>query len=279
LSHPDLHWFVPIPRPKAGDPDKQVEEAQETLAEVMAARRGQALYQPPDGLASHAIASIRLLQRRVALTPYMGKRKVVILGDAERLVVQESSPEAANALLKLLEEPPADTVVLTTAAEPYSLLPTIRSRLVPIRVGRLSDDVVRRFLETVPSPPLRGAELDRAVQLADGSIGRALAAGDAAAAADRAADRLLSAVRGGARAWAPVALAQPPWSARGDFSAMLDALARRIRASAVAGEARRSGGSWIRALRRVEGIREEAQGNANPQLALAVLAAELEQAL
>ena len=56
LSHADLHWFVPIPRPKAGDPDKQVDEAAEALAGVMEERRKQPLYTPPDGMASHSIA-------------------------------------------------------------------------------------------------------------------------------------------------------------------------------------------------------------------------------
>src|SRR5512134_3166998 len=38
LGHPDLHWIVPIPRPKAAEPDKQVEEAAEAIAEVLAER-------------------------------------------------------------------------------------------------------------------------------------------------------------------------------------------------------------------------------------------------
>ena len=51
--------------------------------------------------------SVRLLQRRAALTSVEGGWRVFIVGEADRLVPQESSPEAANALLKLLEEPPA----------------------------------------------------------------------------------------------------------------------------------------------------------------------------
>src|SRR5205823_2162535 len=106
--------------PKATEPDKQIDEAAEALGEVMAARREKPLYERPEGMVSHALASIRLLQRRLVLTPFRAKRKVFILGDAERLVVQESSQEAANALLKVLEEPPADTVVILTAAEPQA---------------------------------------------------------------------------------------------------------------------------------------------------------------
>ena len=56
------------------------------------------------------MASVRLLHQRAALTSVEGGRRVFIIGDAERLVPQESSQEAANALLKLLEEPPAGSL-------------------------------------------------------------------------------------------------------------------------------------------------------------------------
>ncbi|NIQ52964.1 MAG: DNA polymerase III subunit delta', partial [Gammaproteobacteria bacterium] len=50
--------------------------------------------------------------------PAMGPRKILIIGRAEALVSQAGSPEAANALLKLLEEPPADTTVILTSDVP-----------------------------------------------------------------------------------------------------------------------------------------------------------------
>src|SRR5512147_2798993 len=51
LTHADLHWIVPIPRPKAGEPDKQVEEASESIAEALEERRATPLYGPVDGMA------------------------------------------------------------------------------------------------------------------------------------------------------------------------------------------------------------------------------------
>src|SRR5882762_9908779 len=84
LSHPDVHWFVPLELAKKGaDADKQVELVEEALAEEMTARREQPMYQAPGGLASHGIAAVRLLLRRLSLTPAMGRRKVFIVGDAE----------------------------------------------------------------------------------------------------------------------------------------------------------------------------------------------------
>lgn len=278
LGHPDLHWFVPIPRPKAGDPAKQVAEVRETLGEVLQERRENGLWTAPDGMASHSLASVRLLQQVVALTPFQAARKVVILGDAERLVVQEASQEAANALLKVLEEPPEDTVLLVTASDPQALLPTIRSRLVPLRVSRVADAEVRTFLERELDPAPTGRALERLTVLAEGAIGRALDTQGAKEGADRAAEELLSAIQSGPSQWLPRALGQLPWAARGDFSATLDALAVRLRTGLQAeadGDPLRLR-RWLRALERVEAIREDAQANVNPQLALAVLAGGLE---
>src|SRR5688572_9136432 len=141
LQHPDVHWFVPVELSKRGgsggsDADKQIDLVAEALAEEMAARREQPLYPPVVGLASHPVAAVRLLLRRLALTPAMGQRKVFIVGDAERLIPQLGTEVAANALLKALEEPPADSVIILTAADPNALLPTVLSRVVLVRVAR-----------------------------------------------------------------------------------------------------------------------------------------------
>src|SRR6266704_2408486 len=145
LSHPDVHWFVPLELSKKGDADKQVDLTEEALGEEMAARRQQPLYEPPSGLASHGIAAVRLLLRRLVLTPALSRRKVFLIGDAERLVPQTGAEAAANALLKALEEPPANTVFVLTTAAPDSLLPTILSRVVRVRVARLADSIVAAF--------------------------------------------------------------------------------------------------------------------------------------
>ncbi|UCG85576.1 MAG: hypothetical protein JSW71_16830 [Gemmatimonadota bacterium] len=280
LQHPDLHWFVPIPRPTASDPEKQVTEAEELLAEVMAERRQQPFYQRPEGMHSHALASIRSLQRKVIMKPFQGSKKVVVVGDAERLVVQQASQEAANALLKVLEEPPRDTVLLLTTSEPQALLPTIRSRLVPLRVGRVGDGVVREFILREVDPALDAEALEARTLLAEGSIGRALWASEEGDTADQAAADLLRQIERGAGGWSRAALRQTPWAARGDFSATLDALAVRLRDRLM--KRTQSGqelSGLLTALRLVEQTRAEAQGNANPQLALAVLGSELERLL
>jgi DNA polymerase-3 subunit delta' len=279
LSHPDVHWFVPVVKKgSAGDAEKQIEATLEALAEIMQERRNAPLYLPPDPRASHALASVRLLHRRTAVTPFQGRRKIIVLGDAERLVVQESSQEAANALLKVLEEPPTDTTLILTAAQPQRLLPTIRSRCVPLRIRRITDDAVRDFVKREMTSTKSRANLDQLVALAEGRIGRVLTKAESGDEAARAAERFISAVRNGPHAWSERVLLQPPWDARGGFTAMLDALAMHLRGNLE--EAARRGDRGVRrqleAVAKVETFRSEAQGNVNPQVALAVLASEVD---
>ena len=290
LTHPDLHWLMPVPRPKAAEADKAVEELAEAVGTVIAERRQKPLWGAPDGLAGHFVATARLLQRRAALTPAMARKKVFLVAEADRLVPQEASPEAANALLKLLEEPPADCQFVLTVVDPNRLLPTVRSRVVPLRLGRLPDEVVERFL--ADHAGLAGTELKSRVSRAGGSIGRALTAGEDSSKAGRAAEELLRAVLGGPAGRAERALKQGPWAARGDFTAMLDALAESLAEGARSAAGRPIKGQLPEPLRtprtveallaaqtRVLAAREAAQGNVNPQLLLSVLADELAEVL
>jgi DNA polymerase-3 subunit delta' len=292
LAHPDVHWFVPIARPKASDPDKQVEEASQALADILEERRNRPLYQASDGMASHGIATARLLQRRAALTPVEGGARVFIIGEADRLVAQEASPEAANALLKLLEEPPAGTWFILTTVEARRLLPTVRSRSVAIRLGRLDDADVRQFLLDHVSPRLSPEALEQLVAASQGSIGRALATEDDAGRAQRAARQLLEAVLAGPGPTFEQALKQAPWSARGEFTAMLDALAETLSEAArgILGEEPRrpvparllrhpNPRPLLRAMEQVSDAREAAWGNVNPQVLLAVLGQDLAEVL
>jgi DNA polymerase-3 subunit delta' len=292
LAHADVHWFVPIPRPKAGDPDRQVDEAAEALAGIMEERRKRPLYGPPDGMASHSIATVRLLQRRAALTSVEGGRRVFLIGEADRLVPQESSPEAANATLKLLEEPPPGAVFVLTTLDPRRVLPTIRSRAAPVRLNRLSDDEVRAFLRQHTEPRWSAQKIEERVALAAGSIGVAVSEGEEVGKAYRSAEQLLAAVIEGRGPALERALAQPAFAARGEFAAMLDALAETlgeaargamgqpVRRSVPAPLLRhRSPAPLLQAMERVNEAREMAAGNVNPQVLLAVLGEELAEVL
>lgn len=294
LGHPDLHWIIPIPRPKASDADRQVDEAAAALAQAVTERRGAPLYQPPDGMATHGIATARVILQRASLTPVEGRKKVFLIGEADRLVPQESSQEAANALLKMLEEPPQDTVFVLTTVDRNRLLPTIRSRAAPLRLGRLPDDEVARFLgKELPDLAADEGEVARRTSRARGSIGLALRGDDpdAAKARDLAEAFLKAALAPGHLRLFERALAQNPWSARGDFTAMLDAVAEALNDAAREALGHAPVGpvpvvlrgrplrALVRAAAGVRRTRESAQGNVNPQLLVASLGAELAETL
>jgi len=288
LTHPDVHWFVPIPRPKAAEPAKQVEEAAETIAQVMEERRTKPLYEPPDGMAAHGIATVRLIQQRAALTAVESRHRIFILGDADRLVAQEGADVAANALLKLLEEPPPGSLFILTTIDVRRLLPTIRSRAVPLRLAPLPDADIRAFLAAQLQPPLAPAALEERVRAAQGSIGAALSASEDAGKAYHAASQLLDALFAGQGPRLERVLRQTPWAARGEFTAMLDALAETLNEAArgTLGQAtrrpvpqqllrHRSPEPLLKAMDHVAEAREAAWGNVNPQLLLATLSEDL----
>jgi DNA polymerase-3 subunit delta' len=201
----------------------------------------------------------------------MARRKVFIVGDAERLIPQRGMEDAANALLKALEEPPADTIVVLTAADPEALLPTVLSRVVRVRVARNTDSVVTEFAQQVLGVTSK-TELAERVSAAGGCIGRLLATQGDSGAGSRRAGELLEAGRQGKATLYALALRQMPFQARGGFTEMLDALAGRLRAEAKAGGETQK---LVEAIAQVMDARELAQGNVNPQLVTAVLAEDL----
>lgn len=177
LEHPDLHWYFPLPRPKgASTPEKLEEALEEARWEALAHRREHPL-RVEDGEATEGLylATARAIRHRASRRPSMAQRQVFVVGRAETLVSQDSSPEAANALLKVLEEPPEGTFFILTARELGRVLPTIRSRSVVVHIPPVLPGEVESFLQEVG-----GLEPERARNLAllsRGSIGRALAFG------------------------------------------------------------------------------------------------------
>jgi DNA polymerase III subunit delta' len=121
---------------------------------------------PGDG-ASLKIDQIRELQHEAALAPYHGGRRVLVIEEAERLTTQ-----AANSLLKILEEPPPGTVFVLTAASAHILPPTVVSRCWQLPFYPLALAELTGFLTAGGAEPVR-AEI--AARLAGGRVGSALA--------------------------------------------------------------------------------------------------------
>jgi DNA polymerase-3 subunit delta' len=124
---------------------------------------------------------------RAAYRPFEGRRRVVIVEEADALV-----PEAQNALLKTVVEPPPASVFVLVTARPDVLLPTVRSRCQRLRFGPLAPADVAAVL--VRDHGFADADARAAAAAADGSVGRAIAEGaDEAIEAREAAARLLQA--------------------------------------------------------------------------------------
>jgi DNA polymerase-3 subunit delta' len=174
LEHPDLHWFFPLPRPKsATTPEKLARALEEARWETLAEIRENPLKGPAqEGARTLYLAAARTLRRQAQHRPSMGARQVFIIADAETLAQGESSSEAANALLKLLEEPPEGTTLILTSGEPGRLLPTIRSRSTQLHLSPLKGTEVAAFL--VAMKDLDEEEAERLGAMSQGSIGRAL---------------------------------------------------------------------------------------------------------
>ena len=174
VEHPDLHWYFPLPRPAGSlSPGRLADALEEARAEALAAFRTKPLRSMhSDELRAIYMAVAQSLRRRAQRRPSEGSTQVFLVAEADTLVPQEASPEAANALLKLLEEPPEGTRFILTSSEPGQLLPTIRSRSLPIHVTRLPISEVERFLTSVARTDAEVAQ--RAARLSEGSIGRAL---------------------------------------------------------------------------------------------------------
>ncbi|MSP03508.1 MAG: DNA polymerase III subunit delta' [Acetobacteraceae bacterium] len=115
-----------------------------------------------------AVDDVRRINGFMALTPAEGGWRVAIVDGAEDL-----NQASANALLKILEEPPARAVLILVCSAPGRLLPTIRSRCRRLRLPPLPDPVMARLLKDY-APELSQDDRDRLVTLAEGSIGRAL---------------------------------------------------------------------------------------------------------
>ena len=125
----------------------------------------------PDDKASIKIDVIRDVLSRTSFRPFEGRKRVVMIREAETL-----EPAAQNALLKSLEEPPPGTIFVLTTAVPGALLPTVRSRCMRLRFGRLTSAELATALTR--QYDYSDSDARAAAALADGSIGQALALAD-----------------------------------------------------------------------------------------------------
>jgi DNA polymerase-3 subunit delta' len=118
----------------------------------------------PDGpLRQISIPQMRLLKERAQFKPLHGRRRVFLIDQGDR-----AGEQAANSLLKTLEEPPEHLILIMTAENVYDLLPTIRSRSVVLNFSPLPNEEMQTFARD------RGLkDFERRIALSGGSPGLA----------------------------------------------------------------------------------------------------------
>lgn len=114
------------------------------------------------------VDDVRDIRNFISLTPAEDGYRVVMIDGAE-----DMNKNAANALLKMLEEPPQRTIFLLISHAPGRLLPTIRSRCRTLALRPLDDKTLAMLL-TRHKPDLPPGDTAALLRIADGSIGRAL---------------------------------------------------------------------------------------------------------
>jgi DNA polymerase-3 subunit delta' len=177
----------------------------------------------------HVRATVDFLTR----TSAEGGWRVAIVDSAETM-----NRNAANALLKILEEPPAQCLLLLTSSVPGALLPTIRSRCRQLKLPPLGSDVIARLLARLrPGADAPHSNLGALATLAEGSIGRAIEIADLGGVAldaklDALLERLPTLDIPDVHGFAEVMARPPKGAPEGGFALALELLARRAAARA-----------------------------------------------
>jgi len=115
------------------------------------------------------VKPIRELEREANFRPFEGAARIFIIEDADYM-----NDSSSNALLKVLEEPPATTHLILTTTNPTALLPTIRSRCQVIGFAPIAADQIENFL--IEEKKMAGTDAVLLARTSQGSLGRACAA-------------------------------------------------------------------------------------------------------
>ena len=140
-SHPDMRWLERVENPK----------------------------KPGTLYRNILIDQVRALSELFELSPAMSDWRVAVID-----TVDELDAPGANALLKMLEEPPPNSLFFLVSHAPGRLLPTIRSRCRRLDFQKLDDDAMTSILDG-HAPAMSAAERQRIITMSFGSAGRALA--------------------------------------------------------------------------------------------------------
>ncbi len=156
--------LVALPLP----PVKKPGEAIELTNEILANRRREPFCRLSAMATTNIpIATAREIKRSLSRKAPDGSTRLALFDRMEKM-----RADSADALLKMIEEPPSDTVIVLTAERPESLLPTIQSRAQRIRLERISLDAIEQYL--IQNHDLSEKRARLLARISDGSLGQAI---------------------------------------------------------------------------------------------------------
>jgi len=169
LEHPSFHLIYPVPSRPSG---MKAESYDRIIREKLLERMDN-LYRPVDfhpeftTLPAISIQQVRDMKKTVLLKTSESSYRIFIVSQVQRM-----SAEAANSLLKLLEEPPPRTMLILTSDVPGQILDTIKSRCQMLRFDRIPEEVIAEVLRNEQA--MESAQADLFSRMSGGSMQRAL---------------------------------------------------------------------------------------------------------
>ena len=131
---------------------------------------GETLIIFPDEKNKIGIESARKLQNFLFQSPILSKKRIVIIRDAENL-----TPEAQNALLKIVEDNPPFSLIIFISADENSFFPALISRLQKIYFSRVAETEIEKYLKNICGEKAEAQKIEKAVKKSFGRPGRAIA--------------------------------------------------------------------------------------------------------
>ena len=166
FQHENIKLILPLPRGKissSSDPTIKAFRSEKELQEYLVLLKKKAtnpyFHMQVSGANTILINSIRELKLNVSMSTVNNEWKIILIFQAEKLCVP--SPAAAHALLKVLEEPPKQTIFILVTSQPHIILDTIHSRCQRLYFPPISSEIIQGELEKLGQDPLQAAVIAR----------------------------------------------------------------------------------------------------------------------
>ena len=161
FQHGSVKWILPLPRGKIKSSDDPVTKAfndslLKEFLEMLKEKEADPYYSiRVPGANTILINSIRDLKHDVSLSTINNEWRIILIFQAEKLCIP--SPEAAHALLKVLEEPPEQTLFILVSSQPGAILDTIHSRCQSLYFPPISTQILEKELQESGADPVQAA--------------------------------------------------------------------------------------------------------------------------